>query len=48
MQKKLRINLLHLFLFLVLALSVVIVATIIVRHFVNQRIDCKYQRLPEC
>ena len=46
-QKKLRINLLPLFLFMVLGLNVVIVATIIARHFVSQKVDCKYQKLPE-
>ncbi|XP_008569337.1 PREDICTED: CUB and zona pellucida-like domain-containing protein 1 [Galeopterus variegatus] len=40
-------NSLHLFSFMVLALNVVIVATIIVRHFVNQRTDYKYQKLQD-
>ncbi|KAF0887474.1 CUZD1 protein, partial [Crocuta crocuta] len=38
-------NSLHLFSFMVLALNVVIVATIIARHFVKQRTDYKYQKL---
>uniref|UniRef100_A0A8C2USW9 CUB and zona pellucida like domains 1 n=2 Tax=Chinchilla lanigera TaxID=34839 RepID=A0A8C2USW9_CHILA len=38
-------NGLHLFSFMVLALNVVIVVAITVRHFVNQRTDYKYQRL---
>ncbi|XP_020027373.1 CUB and zona pellucida-like domain-containing protein 1 [Castor canadensis] len=38
-------NSLHLFSFMVLALNVVIVATISVRHFVNRRMDYEYQRL---
>nr|XP_003479672.1 CUB and zona pellucida-like domain-containing protein 1 [Cavia porcellus] len=38
-------NSLHVFSFVVLALNVVIVATITVRHFVKQRSDYKYQRL---
>uniref|UniRef100_A0A673SZZ7 CUB and zona pellucida like domains 1 n=1 Tax=Suricata suricatta TaxID=37032 RepID=A0A673SZZ7_SURSU len=38
-------NSLHLFSFMVLALNIVIVAVIIVRHFVKQRTDYKYQKL---
>nr|XP_001491318.1 CUB and zona pellucida-like domain-containing protein 1 [Equus caballus] len=38
-------NSLYLFSFMVLALNVVIVATVIARHFVNQRTDYKYQKL---
>ncbi|XP_078291052.1 CUB and zona pellucida-like domain-containing protein 1 [Panthera onca] len=38
-------NSLQLFLFMALALNVVIVATITVRHFVKQRTDYKYQKL---
>ncbi|XP_042557327.1 CUB and zona pellucida-like domain-containing protein 1 isoform X1 [Dipodomys spectabilis] len=38
-------NALHLFSFVVLALNVVIVATITLRHFVNQRQDYKYEKL---
>ncbi|EHH65083.1 hypothetical protein EGM_18427 [Macaca fascicularis] len=38
-------NSLHLFSFMVLVLNVVIVATITVRHFVNQRAYYKYQKL---
>ncbi|EAW49302.1 hCG41425, isoform CRA_a [Homo sapiens] len=38
-------NSVHLFSFMVLALNVVTVATITVRHFVNQRADYKYQKL---
>ncbi|XP_019524707.1 PREDICTED: CUB and zona pellucida-like domain-containing protein 1 [Hipposideros armiger] len=40
-------NSLHLFSFMVLALNVVIVAVVIVRHFVNQRTDYKYQKLQD-
>ncbi|CAH6793225.1 CUB and zona pellucida-like domain-containing protein 1 [Phodopus roborovskii] len=36
---------LHLFSFMVLALNVVIVAAVTVRHFVNQRMDHRYQKL---
>ncbi|CAO2583598.1 CUB and zona pellucida-like domain-containing protein 1 [Lemmus lemmus] len=36
---------LHLFSFMVLALNVIIVAAVTVRHFVNQRMDHRYQRL---
>lgn len=36
---------LHLFSFMVLALNVIIVAAVTVRHFVNQRTDHRYQRL---
>ncbi|XP_008046425.1 CUB and zona pellucida-like domain-containing protein 1 [Carlito syrichta] len=38
-------NSLHLFSIMVLALNVVIVATVTVRHFLNQRADYKYQKL---
>ncbi|KAK2490861.1 hypothetical protein MC885_017887 [Smutsia gigantea] len=41
-------NSLHLFSFMVLVLNVVIAATVIVRHFVNQRTDYKYQKLKAC
>ncbi|XP_012497847.1 PREDICTED: CUB and zona pellucida-like domain-containing protein 1 [Propithecus coquereli] len=40
-------NSLHLFSFMVLALNVVIVVTVIARHFVNQRADYKYQKLED-
>ncbi|KAM5243517.1 CUB and zona pellucida-like domain-containing protein 1 [Hipposideros larvatus] len=40
-------NSLYLFSFMVLALNVVIVAVVIVRHFVNQRTDYKYQKLQD-
>ncbi|XP_006143994.1 CUB and zona pellucida-like domain-containing protein 1 isoform X1 [Tupaia chinensis] len=38
---------LHLFSVMVLAMNVVIVATIVARHFVNQRSDYKYQKLQD-
>ncbi|XP_008825483.1 CUB and zona pellucida-like domain-containing protein 1 [Nannospalax galili] len=38
-------NSLHLFSFMVLALNLAIVATVTVRHFVNQQTDYKYQKL---
>ncbi|XP_037015006.2 CUB and zona pellucida-like domain-containing protein 1 [Artibeus jamaicensis] len=37
---------LHLFSFLVLSLNVVLVAVLVLRHFVNRRTDFKYQQLP--
>ncbi|XP_053441065.1 CUB and zona pellucida-like domain-containing protein 1 [Nycticebus coucang] len=40
-------NSLHLFSFLVLALNVVVVLTVTVRHFVNQRAGYKYQKLQD-
>ncbi|KAI5175047.1 Cub And Zona Pellucida-Like Domain-Containing Protein 1 [Manis pentadactyla] len=41
-------NSLHLFSFMVLVLNVVIVATVITKHFVNQRTGYKYQKLKAC
>ncbi|XP_039726820.1 CUB and zona pellucida-like domain-containing protein 1 [Pteropus medius] len=41
-------NSLHLFSFVVLALNVVIVATVVVRHFVNRRTAYNYQKLQDC
>ncbi|KAM9197851.1 CUB and zona pellucida-like domain-containing protein 1 [Dugong dugon] len=38
-------NSLHLFSFMALALNVVMVATVTVRHYVNRRTDYKYQKL---
>ncbi|KAM5322422.1 LOW QUALITY PROTEIN: CUB and zona pellucida-like domain-containing protein 1 [Glossophaga mutica] len=38
----------HLFSFTVLSLNVVLVAVVVVRHFVNQRTDFKYQQLQDC
>ncbi|XP_069316763.1 CUB and zona pellucida-like domain-containing protein 1 [Eulemur rufifrons] len=40
-------NSLYLFSFMVLALNVVILVTVIARHFVNQRADYKYQKLQD-
>ncbi|XP_006879945.1 PREDICTED: CUB and zona pellucida-like domain-containing protein 1 [Elephantulus edwardii] len=41
-------NSLHLLSFTVLALNVVVVVTIIVRHLVNRRTEYKYQKLQDC
>lgn len=51
MQKQLRISISIVrlyFIFMVLAVDIVIVAIIIERHFVNQRTDYKYQKLQNC
>nr|KAF6456922.1 hypothetical protein HJG63_011554 [Rousettus aegyptiacus] len=42
------VNSLHLFSLMVLALNVVIVAMVIVRHFVNRRTAHNYQKLQDC